>query len=280
MTQFKIPIVCSFESRRAGDVRSLVERHGGRAIIAPSMREVPLTDNVDALQAIRNVIDGQVDLLVLLTGVGTEAMLKLARTGGMERLLLSKMSELPIAVRGPKPAAVLHRLNLKSTIRAEQPNTWREIVSGIDASEIALTDRTVAVQEYGAPSEELRAALQKRGATVLSIQVYRWDLPENVESLRSAIRVVAEGNTDITLFTSAQQIRHVLQVARQIRLQEEFLQHVPRVASIGPVCSEALRDSGLTVWYEADPPKMGALVRGALDQSRHEQHGEMIPDDS
>jgi uroporphyrinogen-III synthase len=34
------------------------------------------------------------------------------------------------------------------------------------------------------------------------------------------------------------------------------------VASIGPVCSRALREHGVTPSFEADPPKLGPLVAG------------------
>ncbi len=37
------------------------------------------------------------------------------------------------------------------------------------------------------------------------------------------------------------------------------------VASIGPTCSEALTDNGFPVHYEASPPKMGPLIRGAIE---------------
>ncbi len=33
--------VCSFESRRADDIRSLIERNGGVCTNAPSLRELP-----------------------------------------------------------------------------------------------------------------------------------------------------------------------------------------------------------------------------------------------
>jgi len=37
--------VCSFESRKGAEMRALIERQGGIVTIAPSMREVPLTEN-------------------------------------------------------------------------------------------------------------------------------------------------------------------------------------------------------------------------------------------
>ena len=37
------------ESRRARELASIVESYGGRPIVAPSMREVPLESNTEAL---------------------------------------------------------------------------------------------------------------------------------------------------------------------------------------------------------------------------------------
>lgn len=260
------PRVCSFESRRAEEMRQLIERYGGQALVAPSMQEVPLDDNQHALQTIRQLVLGKMDCLILLTGVGTTAMLELARTDSLEQRLLEQLARMPVVVRGPKPTAVLHRLGLEPTARAASPNTWRELMQALDDAEISLKGRTVAVQEYGIPSTDLTAALEERGAAVRAIPVYRWALPDDLAPLQSAIRTVVAGEVDMTLFTSAQQVRHVLQVAGDLDLEEQWRAAVPRVASIGPTCSEALRDAQLDVWFEADPPKMGALVRGALEK--------------
>ncbi len=43
-------VVVSFESRRASEIAALIAHHGGRAVSAPSMREVPLAENADALR--------------------------------------------------------------------------------------------------------------------------------------------------------------------------------------------------------------------------------------
>ena len=90
-----LPTVCSFESRRADDMRQLIERHGGTPMIAPSMRELPLEDNQDALRVIRQLASGKMDCLILLTGVGTTAMLELARSISREQQLLEQMARIP-----------------------------------------------------------------------------------------------------------------------------------------------------------------------------------------
>jgi hypothetical protein len=41
--------VVSFESRRSAEMAELIRNYGGEPIQAPSMREIPLTDQHDAL---------------------------------------------------------------------------------------------------------------------------------------------------------------------------------------------------------------------------------------
>lgn len=261
------PTICTFESRRSEEMRSLIERFGGTAVVAPSMQEVPVEQNVVAIQAINDVIAGKASSLVLLTGVGTNAMLNVAESVGQKEPLLNVMKEIPLLVRGPKPAAVLSKLNLKYTVKAPEPNTWRELLQAINDANIGLQNQTVAVQEYGVANPKFYNALNELGATVLPIPVYRWALPDDVGPLQNAIQQTIAGKLDALLFTSAQQVRHLLEVAANNQQQEEWLQAANRIliASIGPTCTETLQEVGLKVGFEASPPKMGPLVRGAVD---------------
>lgn len=267
------PVVCSFESRRSDEMTSLIERHGGVALSAPSMREVPLEDNPDVVDWIRQFIADQYDLLVLLTGVGTEALLELARSVGLEDDLKAAMSRHCLVIRGPKPAAVLQKNGLRYDLKAPEPNTWRELVAALDQAatsdptKFGLSNRRVAVQEYGIANQKLYAELAQRGALVTPVTVYRWALPEDIRPLEEGIRKVVAGETDVLLFTSANQLSSVRQVADRLGLGEMFRTAAASqlVASIGPTCSEALQDEGFPVHFEASPPKMGQLVRGAIE---------------
>ena len=261
------PVVCTFESRRAEEMQALIERFGGLAVAAPSMKEVPLEENSEALHAIRDVVETRIDAMILLTGVGTDAMFALAESIGLRDRLLATLSELPLLVRGPKPAAVLKRLGLSWAVKAPEPNTWQELLSAIDDSEVSVGGRRVAVQEYGIPNPGLYSALRDRGAEVLPVPVYRWTLPDDIGPLREAVRRTVAGQTDVLLFTSAQQVRHVLQIAEQDGCREAWMRAAGNtvLASIGPTCSDAIREEGLGVDFEASPPKMGPLVRGALE---------------
>jgi uroporphyrinogen-III synthase len=87
-------------------------------------------------------------------------------------------------------------------------------------------------------------------------------LPEDVAPLRSGIGRLAAGEIDAVLFTSARQVDHVMRVAEELGLADAVLQSSKRavVASVGPVCSEALAEQGWQVDIEPEHPKMGHLV--------------------
>ena len=97
------------------------------------------------------------------------------------------------------------------------PHTWREILATLD-ERLPVANLVVAIQEYGAPNISLIAGLEARGASVESVPVYRWDVPENLAPLQENIRRLVDGQIDIALFTSAQQIVHVIRIAKQMRL--------------------------------------------------------------
>lgn len=274
MTKNANPVVCSFESRRADEMCALIQRHGGQALSAPSMREIPIEDNPVAMQFVRDFIMGEYPIMILLTGVGTEALFEVARMIDSYQALLEALDCATVIVRGPKPAAVLNKVRLKYTVRAPEPNTWKELVAAIDGAGIDLKKQAVAVQEYGLPNTRLYAELEARGAIVTPVPVYRWALPEDTTALEHALRETAAGRVDVLLFTSANQISNILLVAENLNLVAEIreaLSNRTHVGSIGPTCSEAIRDNGFPVHYEASPPKMGQLVRGAIGHWKESQ---------
>ena len=264
--------VCCFESRRAAEMRSLIERFGAIATVAPSMQEVPLENNADAVAFIGDLLDGRVDIVIFMTGVGAKILLEAAATTYSREQLTAAFATARVIIRGPKPAAVLREWNIRIDDRVPEPNTWRELLTTIDAG-ISVADKRVAVQEYGKPNEKLYAELRARAAEVVPVKTYRWTLPDDTEPLSRAIQSTIDGEFDLLLFTSAQQIDNLLQVAGSNELQNAWLLAAAgcTVGSIGPTCSDALREAGLPVHVEASPPKMAHLVRQTLDAAKARQ---------
>lgn len=271
MSEMKEPIpatplrVLSLESRRAEEMKSLIERHGGIAFVAPSMREIPLEENTAALQFGVELFAGQIDILVFMTGVGATALLETLALRWPREEILAAMAKTVVVVRGPKPTAVLRDWGLRIDYRAPEPNTWHELLATLVES-VPLDGKKIAIQEYGKPSDEFYQELRDRGATVQAVPVYRWDLPVDTQPLQDAIVQTIAGDFDVILFTSAQQFHNVLQVAAETRSSDQWLQAANRcvVASIGPTATETLLQGGLTVDSQPTHPKMGPLVREAL----------------
>jgi uroporphyrinogen-III synthase len=259
--------VVSFESRRGDDMARLLERHGALVTRAPSMREVPLSEQPEALAFGETLLAGECDFLILLTGVGLRALLSALETRWPAERVLEALKQLPIACRGPKPVAVLKELGMRPLVVAPEPNTTRELIAALEPH--VLAGKRVFVQEYGRPNTELRAALEQRGARVRSVAVYAWQLPEDIAPLEAAIGALCAGEPDAVVFTSAQQIQHVLEVAERSGKAEALLRALRArvvVASIGPVTSDALRERGIGVDVEPEHPKMGHLTKALLEQ--------------
>jgi uroporphyrinogen decarboxylase len=260
--------VAAFESRRAEDMARLIERFGGVALVSPSMREKPLEDNRAAIDFAHRLISGQVEVVILLTGVGFQHLLgAVERKVGRERFL-DALKDVTTIVRGPKPLAAMKEVGITPTLRAPEPNTWRDVLTTIDQN-LSLAGHTVAVQEYGKTNPSLIAGLEARGAHVLRMPVYQWDLPEDTAPLEENVRRLSRGEVDVLLFTSAQQIENVLEMARRLGLEDDVREgmHNAVVASIGPTTSERLREEELPVDLEPEHPKMGHLVTAAAAQS-------------
>ena len=167
-----------------------------------------------------------------------------------------------MVARGPKPLAVLREWKVRVDVQVPEPNTWRDILAALDAK-TPVRGLRVAVQEYGKPGPDLVAGLVDRGAEVATVPVYRWGLPEDLAPLQRAVGDLAEGRIDAALFTSAQQVVHLLQVADEAGQGAEVraaLSGRVLVGSIGPTTTEALREHGLSPDVEPDHPKMGHLV--------------------
>ena len=262
--------VLALESRRATEIGALITTFGGEPRVAPSLREIPLDTNTEALEFAAALMRDEFDIVVFLTGVGARALMNVVEAACPREVFTAALARTKVAARGPKPVAVLRELQVPVWVTAPEPNTWRELVAAIDAraDERPLAGAQVAVQEYGVSNLELLDALRARGAQVTPVPVYQWTLPEDLQPLRDAVTAVTRGEVDVLILTSGVQLAHLFQIADGMGLGQDLLQGLRRtvVASIGPTTSEEIARRGLSADLEASHPKMGVLVREAAEQ--------------
>jgi uroporphyrinogen-III synthase len=269
---FKNQTVLILESRRSKEMATLVANYGGRPVSAPALKEVPLESNPDALAFADALFRGDFDIVILLTGVGTRALLEVVERAHPREQFVAALCRTKVAVRGPKPLAVMRELQVPVWLIAPEPNTWREVLAALDSKsdDGRLAGARVAVQEYGVPNPDLVKGLEARGARVTRVPVYRWALPDDVGPLESAVKALAAGGIDVVLFTTGMQVVHLFQIAAKMG-QEEVMRNGLRravIASIGPTTSEQLREHDLQIDLEASHPKMGFLVREAAEKRK------------
>jgi uroporphyrinogen-III synthase len=263
--------VLSFESRRAVEIGALINTYGGRAVVAPALREVPLDSNPEVVDFAARLLRGEFDLTIFLTGVGTRELVNAAERIHPRAALIAALAATKVVARGPKPLTVLRDLQVPVWTTAPEPNTWRELLAAIEAksAEQPLAGARVAVQEYGVSNVELLDALRERGAVVTRVPVYRWALPEDVAPLKHAVTAITRDEIDVVLFTTSVQAVHLWLIASEMDLVADMERALARVviASIGPTTSDELRRRGLPPALEASHPKIGFLVREAAEQA-------------
>ncbi len=162
----------------------------------------------------------------------------------------------------------MRKEGLTPSVQVPEPNTWRELLQAID-QKVPVANQIVGLQEYGITNHSLIAGLEARGAAVMPVRVYGWELPEDTGPLEANIRAIVAGQRDVLLFTSAHQVVNLLRTAEKLQLLEplrEALQSVV-IGSIGPTTSEMLHESELPVSFEPEHPKMGHLVASAAARS-------------
>lgn len=260
--------VVSFESRRAAEMAALITRHGGKAISAPSMREIPNPTHEEAIAFADALLAGEIDIVIHLTGVGTRMLVEAVSGKHAKGDFIAALGKAKLVCRGPKPVAVLRELGLKPTLEVEEPNTWQDLLSALD-KQLPVEGKRVAVQEYGISNTKLIEGLRQRGAKVMLVPVYQWALPEDVAPLQAAIAGIIEGTIDVAMFTSTTQVTHLFQLAAQHGAADALREGFKRVliASIGPIATEGIVEHGLHPDYEPDSPHMMNLVRDTARRS-------------
>lgn len=275
--------VLSLESRRAAEIERLIRSQGGVPFVAPSMREVPLEQNSLAWEFAARVLDqsasggdfdlertdsppASFDMVIFLTGVGARLLNQVIETRYPAGSFIQALRGLTVVVRGSKPAAVMREWGVPVAVNAPEPNTWREVLSSTEGR----PESRIAIQEFGRPATELADGLRIRGATVTSVPVYQWDLPEDTGPLREAARRLRDHAFDVILLTTSIQMVHLLKIAAEEGIEAEVLRALPRmvVASVGPTTSETLREYGIVPDLEPAHPKMGFLVNETGSRAR------------
>ena len=262
--------------RKFDELAAIISKQGGEALCRPMMGSVS-NDSTELSNIIRKVCEGA-DWFVLVTGVGTKALLEKADELGLGERLRELLSHANIAARGYKTFKVIKTLGLKPVIIDDDgtvEGVRRQLEQGqLEHSQQVLrkaqnTDTTwtfagkqVAVQLHGERMPVLTDWLLSQGAVVTEIPLYFYEKPEE-KDLQQLLFEVLSSDVDAVAFTSNTQVKFFFEGAKRQR-SESFLQRAfnERVIalSVGSMTSAALRDYGVTRIVAPEHERMGAMV--------------------
>jgi len=256
----KPKVVAILESRTGAHLAELVQRRGWEPMLAPALEEVPDLETQALASLLERWRNHHFDMCIFQTGVGTRALFAAADLVSLTHEFKARLAAARVVVRGPKPVGELNLRGIRIDVRAASPFTTATVLDAL--ADTPLRGAHILVQRYGAANRALTQGLEARGATVEEIATYRWAIPANTQPLVDLLGALAAGRIDAAVFTSAVQIEHLHSVAERIGAAAHHAEQLNRVivASIGPVCSQALRQRGITPTLEADPPKLGPLM--------------------
>jgi len=206
---------------------------GAAVVEAPAIRIVPLEAELPPV--------GGYDLVCVTSPNGAELLLDRLRDA-------RELAGVTVAAIGPGTARALRARGVEPDILPE-----RAVAEGLVEALADVPVGRVLIARAAEGRDVLPEALRERGAQVDVVALY-----ETVaEPLDDAAREAAAG-ADYLLFTSASSVRFFARAAGEDSLRG------PRLASIGPATSAALREHGAEPDLEADPHTPDGLVAALL----------------
>ena len=247
--------------RRKEELGALLDRRGAGVIYAPAVRIVPLADDADLATATREVLARPVDVAVATTAVGFRGWLEAAAGWGLP--LVEHLRPARVLARGPKARGAVRGSGLVDAWSPESESSEEVLAHLLSGAEGPLEGRRIVVQLHGDPLAGLVAALRERGAEVLTVPVYRWELPEDLAPVHRLIAAVVHGRVDAVTFTSAPAAAGLLTVADQLGQREPLVAALrTRVlaVAVGPVTAAPLEAAGIPT-SQPERARLAALAR-------------------
>jgi uroporphyrinogen III methyltransferase / synthase len=233
-------------SRLAERLREL----GADVVIAPVIRTQTLPGPVPELDSY--------DLICFTSPTGVEALFERLYDAGLDARAFPSRTQAKVAAIGPATARALRKRGIQCDVMPALAvgEALAEALAGVEVKR-ALVPRAREARDV------VPEALRARGAEVDVVPVY-----ETVIELLDTEQLAAVAAADFITFTSASTVRNFLESAGGPTAWLTLGESRPRVVSIGPVTSAALRESGMPPDVEAEEHDIDGLLAALLAYGR------------
>jgi len=234
------------EGRQLEELVQMLEKEGARAVRCPMVSILDAPDPVPVLAWLEELVADRFALVILMTGEAVRRLLHVAEGKGLRAAAVAALARTRTLTRGPKPARALKEIGLTPSLIAEEPTT-----DGVIATlrHEPLAGQTVGLTLYGEPNPRLVQFLESAGARVLTVQPYVFAPAADTNRVVELIGGLVEGKIDVVLFTSSPQVDRLYEVATERGCVAQLHSGLARarVAAVGPVVAETLRQKGARV---------------------------------
>jgi uroporphyrinogen-III synthase len=250
------------EGRQLEELAQMLEKEGAIALRCPMVSIIDAPDAAAVTTWLQELIDGRLDYVVLMTGEALRRLLGFADRAGLREVAISALGRTHCVTRGPKPVRALKEIGLAPTTVADVPTT-----DGVIAvlRKQSIRGKTVGVTLYGEPNPALEQFLESAEARVRTVLPYVYAPAADGDRVGKLIESLARGEVAVILFTSSPQVDRLYEVAAERGLEADLqagLQRT-RVAAVGPVVAQSLRDKGANVDI---CPEQGFVMKNLVQQ--------------
>lgn len=254
------------EGRQLEELAELLEKEGAATWRCPMVSILDAPDPAPVVGWLRELIAGRFAWVLLITGEALRRLVGFAEREGLRDSFVAALAKTKTLTRGPKPVKALKEVGLSPYRVAAAPTTEGVIVS---LREENLQGLTVGVTLYGEPNPALENFLTEAGAIVRSVMPYVYAPAADADRVADLIQKMARKEVDILLFTSSPQVDRLFEVATERGLAEVLRDALEktRVAAVGPVLAESLRQRGARVDI---CPEQGFVMKNLVKQIKRD----------
>ncbi|HEY7315081.1 MAG TPA: uroporphyrinogen-III synthase [Gemmataceae bacterium] len=234
------------ESRQIDELAQLLDSEGATTLRCPMVSILDAPDPAPVLAWLDELGADRFGYVVLMTGEALRRLLHFAEGAGRRDACIAALRQTKIITRGPKPGQVLKEIGLAPTRVALAPTT-EGVIATLHGE--PLQGQTVGVTLYGEPNPVLEQFLTSAGAHVRTVMPYIYAPAADDDRVADLIARLERGQIDVLLFTSSAQVDRLYEVAERRERQDALRKGLSRtrIAAIGPVLAEHLRQRGAAV---------------------------------
>lgn len=232
-------------TRRTDEAVEGVKKIGGIPYVEDWVR-MSFLPYENILENIKKALAEGPNLFYFTTGEGLRAIFETSQKDGLLEELTSYFKKGLVFVRGYKARAVMLKYGFKDFKNVESTEVF---IKALEKTH--LKNSSVFVQMYGEEPPELEGFLKERGAKMLKVWVYKYEVDK--ERLDAFISKLLERFFSAVLFTSAYQVEYLFKRAKEKGLNRELSKCLNReviTVAVGHKTAKRLFEEGvLRVYY-------------------------------